>query len=119
MLHFRVTVGTGFTPFRRTMLRHMISFALAAACLTAPAYSQGRRGGQSATAQPNVSSDPLLRGFEFRSIGPATMMGRVDDIQGSEKDPMIVYMGFATGGLWKSTDGGNHWKSQFDEKPNA
>jgi photosystem II stability/assembly factor-like uncharacterized protein len=47
------------------------------------------------------------------------MMGRVDDIMGSEKDPMIVYMGFATGGLWKSTDGGNHWKSLFDEKPNA
>ena len=46
------------------------------------------------------------------------MMGRVDDIAGSEKDPMIVYVGFATGGLWKSTDGGNHWKSQFDEMPN-
>ena len=38
---------------------------------------------------PNASTDPLLRGFEFRSIGPATMMGRVDDIAGAEKDPMI------------------------------
>ena len=46
------------------------------------------------------------------------MMGRVDDIAGSEKDPMIIYIGFATGGLWKSTDGGNHWKSQFDNMPN-
>ena len=64
--------------------------------------------------QPNVSTDPLLRGFEFRSIGPATMMGRVDDIAGSEKDPMIVYVGFATGGLWKSADGGSHWHPQFD-----
>ena len=36
---------------------------------------------------PNASTDPLLRGFEFRSIGPATMMGRVDDIEGAEKDP--------------------------------
>src|SRR5262249_13351728 len=108
VLHFRVTIGTSFTPLKRTMLRHILSFTLAAAGLTAPAFSQGRRGGQSPTAQPNVSSDPLLRGFEFRSIGPATMMGRVDDIQGSEKDPMIVYLGFATGGLWKSIDGGNH-----------
>src|SRR5262245_6552776 len=82
-------------------------------------WAQGRRGGQPQEPLPNVSTDPLLRGFEFRSIGPATMMGRVDDIQGSEKDPMIVYMGFATGGLWKSTDSGNHWKSLFDEKPNA
>ena len=36
----------------------------------------------------NASADPLLRGFEFRSIGPATMMGRVDDIAGADKDPM-------------------------------
>ena len=67
---------------------------------------------------PNASTDPLLRGFEFRSIGPATMMGRVDDITGAERDPMTIYVGFATGGLWKSTDGGNHWHSQFDNMPN-
>src|SRR2546430_2558123 len=67
---------------------------------------------------PNASIDPILRGFEFRSIGPATMMGRVDDIEGADKDPMIMYLGFATGGLWKSTDGGNHWKSQFDNMAN-
>jgi photosystem II stability/assembly factor-like uncharacterized protein len=71
-----------------------------------------------AAPPPNVTNDPLLRGFEFRSIGPATMMGRVDDIAGSEKDPMTIYIGFATGGLWKSTDGGNHWQSQFDNMPN-
>jgi photosystem II stability/assembly factor-like uncharacterized protein len=46
------------------------------------------------------------------------MMGRVDDIQGAEKDPLTIYVGFATGGLWKSIDGGNHWKSQFDNMPN-
>jgi len=60
----------------------------------------------------------MLRGFEFRSIGPATMMGRVDDIEGSEKDPMIIYVGFATGGLWKSHDGGSHWESMFDNMAN-
>ena len=45
----------------------------------------------------NASPDPTLRAFEFRSIGPAIMMGRVDDIAGSEKDPMIIYAAFATG----------------------
>ncbi len=68
--------------------------------------------------KPNMSDDPILRPFEFRSIGPATMMGRLDDIQGSEKDPMLLYIGFATGGLWKSTDAGNHWHSLFDVMPN-
>src|SRR5256714_9822148 len=95
--------------------RLILLLALGAATL---AWGQ-RRGAQPQIPAVNMSADPLLRGFEFRSIGPATMMGRVDDIQGSEKDPMIVYMGFATGGLWKSTDGGNHWKSLFDEMPNA
>src|SRR5215472_6900273 len=93
---------------------------LTAVCLSVPVWAQGggRRGG-SQEPLPNASTDPLLKGFEFRSIGPATMMGRVDDIEGSEKDPMIVYMGFATGGLWKSTDGGNHWKALFENQPNA
>jgi hypothetical protein len=64
-------------------------------------------------------ADPLLKGFEFRSIGPAVMAGRVDDVVGSEKDPLLLYVGFATGGLWKSTDGGIHWKSVMDHVTNA
>lgn len=68
--------------------------------------------------KPNQSTDSVLKSFEFRSIGPAVMMGRLDDIQGSEKDPMLLYIGFATGGLWKSTDAGNHWHSQFDNFAN-
>src|SRR3954454_4821070 len=83
------------------------------------AFAQGRGPAPDPPPPPpNASTDPLLRGFEFRSIGPATMMGRVDDIAGTEKDPLLVYAGFATGGLWKSIDGGNHWKSMFDNMAN-
>src|SRR5580692_10370247 len=67
--------------------------------------------------KPNESADPMLRGFEFRSIGPAVMMGRLDDIVGTASDPMLLYIGFATGGVWKSTDGGLYWHSQFDNMP--
>jgi photosystem II stability/assembly factor-like uncharacterized protein len=73
---------------------------------------------QYSTAKPNQSADPLLHSFEFRSIGPAIMSGRLDDIQGSAKDPLLLYIGFATGGLYKSTDAGNHWKSMFDNAAN-
>src|SRR5690348_714908 len=82
------------------------------------AWGQGRGPQPPATPPPNESTDPLLRPFKFREIGPAVMMGRVDDIQGSEKDPLLIYVGFATGGLWRSTDGGNHWQSMFDNMPN-
>ena len=89
-------------------------------CLSAGGtiWAQGRGPVEPPVPPPNPSSDPLLRGFEFRSLGPATMMGRIDDIAGAEKDPMLIYVGFATGGLWKSTDGGNHWKPQFDNLAN-
>jgi photosystem II stability/assembly factor-like uncharacterized protein len=92
--------------------------ALACFSFSSPGWTQGRGPAAPQEPPPNPTSDPLLKGFSFRSIGPATMMGRVDDIQGAEMDPMIIYIGFATGGLWKSTDGGNHWKSQFDNMAN-
>ncbi len=81
-------------------------------------WAQGRPPAPPPEPKPNESTDPMLRGFEFRSIGPAVMMGRLDDIAGTEKDPMLLYIGFATGGVWKSTDGGLYWKSQFDNMPN-
>ena len=100
--------------------RRWLLFPVAALAFTLSSigWSQGRGVGAPPEPPPNPTSDPLLKGFTFRSIGPATMMGRVDDIQGSEKDPMIIYIGFATGGLWKSADGGIHWKSQFDNQEN-
>src|SRR5207248_1060781 len=100
------------TSFRRE--RGALVVAVGCLAIAGMMWAQGRGARQPEVPRPNVSADPLLRTFEFRSIGPATMMGRVDDIAGSEKDPMIIYIGFATGGLWKSTDGGNHWRSQFD-----
>jgi len=104
----------------RSFRRRSFLLTAATACfgITGLLWAQGRGGGQPQGPPPNVSADPLLRGFEFRSIGPATMMGRVDDIAGADKDPMVLYVGFATGGLWKSTDGGNHWRAQFDNMPN-
>ena len=99
-------------------MSHLLIFTLTCLSVAGTAWAQGRGPVTPPPPPPNPSSDPLLRGFEFRSIGPATMMGRVDDIVGSEKDPMLIYVGFATGGLWKSTDGGNHWQSQFDNMPN-
>jgi photosystem II stability/assembly factor-like uncharacterized protein len=93
--------------------------AFACLILAGSLGAQGRGAVEPPVPPANATSDPLLRGFEFRSIGPATMMGRIDDIAGADKDPMLLYVGFATGGLWKSTDGGNHWKSQFDNMANA
>jgi photosystem II stability/assembly factor-like uncharacterized protein len=64
--------------------------------------------------------DPdLLAGMKARSIGPATMSGRVAAIEGVESDADILYVGAATGGVWKSTDGAYTFTPIFDDQPIA
>lgn len=54
--------------------------------------------------------------MEARSIGPAGMSGRVAAVDAVVSDPNIIYVGAATGGLWKSVDGGIAWKPIFDDQ---
>ena len=61
----------------------------------------------------------LLAGLAPRSIGPAGMSGRVAAIAAVESNPDIVYAGAATGGVWKSLDGGISWAPVFDDQPVA
>jgi len=64
--------------------------------------------------------DPeLLAGMKARAIGPATMSGRVAAIDVVQSDPDIVYVGAATGGVWKSTDGALSFTPIFDDQPVA
>ena len=62
----------------------------------------------------NQSSDPLLGSFRFRSIGPASMGGRIDDIAVSESDPNIIYLGYAVGGVFKSVNNGVSFEPVFE-----
>lgn len=58
----------------------------------------------------------LLKGLKARSIGPANMSGRIGGIDALDSNPNIIYIGTATGGLWKSEDGGFSWASVFDNQ---
>lgn len=71
----------------------------------------------SATAQ-QLDMD-LLQSMQARNIGPAGMSGRVTSIDVVEANPQIMYVGTASGGLWKSESGGIDWKPIFDEQPVA
>ena len=53
------------------------------------------------------------------SIGPAGMSGRVAAIEAVAGNPDIIYVGAATGGLWKSINGGLTWDPIFDDQPVA
>jgi hypothetical protein len=52
--------------------------------------------------------------LEFRNVGPAIMGGRVSDVEGVPGNPRVVYVGAASGGVWKTEDGGVTWKPMFD-----
>ena len=52
--------------------------------------------------------------LEWRSIGPANMGGRTADVEGVPGDPNVVYVATASGGLWKTINGGITWKPIFE-----
>ena len=61
--------------------------------------------------------DPsLFSALTARSIGPAGMSGRITAIDGLVSDPNVLWVGAATGGVWKSTNGGTTWTPVFDEQ---
>lgn len=64
--------------------------------------------------------DPsLFQGMKARNIGPAAMSGRLTDIDVVQRDANIIYIGTATGGVWKSVDAGLTWEPIFDDQPVA
>lgn len=52
--------------------------------------------------------------LEFRHIGP--IGNRVISVTGIPEDPMTYYVGAASGGIWKTSDGGLKWKPVFDDQ---
>ena len=60
-----------------------------------------------------------ISGLGARNIGSATMSGRISAMAGV-KEPsgkITLFVGAASGGLWKSDDGGTRFRPVFDEQP--
>ena len=65
-----------------------------------------------------AQNQPLQISFgnlHARSIGPAVMSGRISTIDGVHKNPQVIYIGAASGGIWKSNSGGASFSPIFDE----
>src|ERR1051326_1661487 len=69
-----------------------------------------------AFAQP--AYDTALKNLRFRSVGPAVMGGRVDDLAVLESDPNVFYVGAAAGGIFRTANGGQSWQAIFEDQPN-
>jgi photosystem II stability/assembly factor-like uncharacterized protein len=61
----------------------------------------------------------LVKNMKPRNIGPGGMSGRVTAIDVVLNNPDIMYVGTASGGLWKSSSGGIKWDPIFDDQVTA
>jgi photosystem II stability/assembly factor-like uncharacterized protein len=57
-----------------------------------------------------------LKQLAWRAIGPAVMGGRIDDVAVDERNPTTIYVGAASGGVWKTTNQGTTWAPLFDQQ---
>jgi len=87
-------------------------FPLVALCLLAFAVNAFAQNG----GQPKSPLETAFSRLEWRSIGPANMGGRIADVEGVPGDPNVVYVASASGGLWKSTNGGVKWTPIFERE---
>ncbi|MGB0424882.1 MAG: WD40/YVTN/BNR-like repeat-containing protein, partial [Flavobacteriales bacterium] len=68
------------------------------------------------SAHFQIIDEHLLDGMNMRHIGPGTMSGRVTSIDVVESNPNLIYIGTASGGVWKSESGGITWEPVFDDQ---
>ena len=68
-----------------------------------------------------VHAQPLdlskIKNLKIRNVGPANMSGRITAIDAYIDNPKLIYVGAASGGVWKSENGGTAWQPVFDDQP--
>ncbi|HEY2898320.1 MAG TPA: hypothetical protein VGJ12_14365, partial [Gemmatimonadaceae bacterium] len=93
-------------------MRFVLATALALT-ISSPAIAQNtpkraKAGAKPATTQvvdssARSSSDPVLRGMQWRLVGPFRG-GRAVAVTGDPVEPRTFYMGSVDGGVWKTID---------------
>jgi photosystem II stability/assembly factor-like uncharacterized protein len=88
--------------------------ALTGLAVVASLASIGARPSPS-LAQDAALDTAFLEGFQWRSIGPANMSGRITDIEGVPGTP-VFYLAAATAGVWKTTNNGTTFRPLFTDE---
>jgi photosystem II stability/assembly factor-like uncharacterized protein len=92
-------------------MRHAAVLALLA-ILPTQSFAQGA---PRAPAAPTSRVDAGWPGpTSWRHIGPAAFGGRIDDIEAVADDPRIIFIGTASGGIFRSRNNGVTWDAVFD-----
>ena len=81
------------------------------ALLTAITFSYPSTHPSRAQSRPTLMTSvdrALFKGMKYRLVGPSRG-GRVTTVTGVPSQPRTFYMGVASGGLFRTTDGGAAW----------
>ncbi|MGE5100255.1 MAG: WD40/YVTN/BNR-like repeat-containing protein, partial [Deltaproteobacteria bacterium] len=95
-------------------MRHIF----AAVLLAVPTVAAAQRKEQPEQRPvPGVADTLVYSRLQYRYIGPEG--NRISTVTGVIGNPNVIYAGAASGGIFKSTDGGIHWAPIFDSQPVA
>ncbi|HEX8233918.1 MAG TPA: hypothetical protein VF559_11315 [Caulobacteraceae bacterium] len=99
------------------MLRNTL-LAGAALALALPLAAEAKPARTAAAAAPTADS-ATVSGLGARNIGSATMSGRIAALAARQEanGKVTLFVGAASGGIWKSEDGGTTFKPVFDKQP--
>ena len=67
------------------------------------------------TARTQQIDTTLWTRLRYRFVGPEG--NRAVAVAGEPGNPLVAYVGAASGGIWKTEDGGVHWRAVFDSEP--
>ncbi|MDC1325067.1 glycosyl hydrolase [Ulvibacter sp.] len=64
-----------------------------------------------------MTNNSLVKNLPFKNIGPAIMSGRVVGFAVNPVNPTEFYVGYASGGVWHTTNNGTTFTPVFDSSP--
>jgi hypothetical protein len=98
--------------FRVLSVLCLAAGALAAAQASPPHARQPARADKGTLSMVDPA---LFKGMRYRLVGPSRG-GRVTAVTGVPSEPRTFYMGAASGGAFRTTDGGTSWAPMTDGK---
>lgn len=92
----------------------MRSFLLCLLLLVFTYTTQAQKKKLETTPVSNWPDSTVMSGVKYRLVGPFRG-GRSGAVAGSYKNKNVFYFGATGGGVWKTSDGGNHWSNISDK----
>ncbi len=114
------SISSLFMLFCRVFYQGMAVLLVASMANISGAWSQGSKPSNGQSSDQVEDTDPveaLVEAIRVRHIGPGTMSGRVTAIAVPHNAPEVIYVGTASGGLWRSQSAGLTWEAIFDDQP--